>query len=78
MDGLEFLTEVRKTESLKHISVVILTTSKEEKDRNRAYELNVAGYMVKPVDYSNFLETMDSIFNYWSLSEFPILQVTLS
>jgi CheY-like chemotaxis protein len=71
MGGLEFLQELRSDLDLRHLPVVILTTSKQDSDLVRAYEYNVAGYIVKPLNFSNFLETIDLLNRYWSLSEMP-------
>lgn len=71
MNGIEFLREVRKDSDLSSTTVVVLTTSKDEQDRIDAYNLNVAGYIVKPVTFSNFCEVMVALNKYWSLVEFP-------
>jgi DNA-binding response OmpR family regulator len=49
----------------------VLTTSQEEQDRMDSFSLGAAGYMVKPVDYLQFVQVMDAIHLYWSLSELP-------
>ncbi len=69
MNGIEFLQEVKKDQSFKTIPVIVLTTSKHEKDKVETFNLGVSGYMVKPVDYEQFLEIMKSIREYWSFSE---------
>jgi len=71
MNGIEFLREVKNDKELKIIPVVILTTSKEEVDRTESFELGAAGYMIKPVDYQQFLEVIRTIDLYWTLSELP-------
>lgn len=71
MNGIEFLTEMRKREKLKMIPVVVLTTSKEQTDMLDTFNLNVAGYMIKPVDYEQFLQVMKTISFYWSFSQLP-------
>ncbi|AFY55246.1 CheY-like receiver domain-containing protein [Rivularia sp. PCC 7116] len=71
MGGLEFLQEIRADSNLKSIPVIILTTSDEDKDRIKAYNLNVAGYLLKPVKFSMFAETMATLNKYWSLCEIP-------
>ncbi|KAF0199903.1 MAG: response regulator receiver [Bacteroidetes bacterium] len=71
MNGIEFLGIAKKDEKLKHIPVIILTTSLEEIDRIDTFSLGVAGYMVKPVDYKQFVEVIKAIKLYWSLSELP-------
>ena len=71
MGGLEFLKELRADPTLRHLPVVILSTSKQDDDLATAYEYNVAGYILKPVTYSNFVETIDILNRYWLLSELP-------
>ena len=71
MNGIEFLRELRKDPALRATSVVVLTTSKDERDKIDAYNLNVAGYLVKPVTFSNFCDLMVALNKYWTLVEFP-------
>ena len=71
MNGIEFLKVIKQDEVLKRIPVVVLTTSREEQDKVDSFNLGVAGYMIKPVDYQQFLEVMRTIDLYWTLSELP-------
>ena len=71
MNGIEFLKFVKADESFRRIPVVVLTTSKDEQDRVDSFNLGVAGYMVKPVDYMQFVEVVKAIDLYWTLSELP-------
>jgi len=71
MGGIEFLRELRADAELRPTPVVVLTTSNEERDRVEAYNLNVAGYILKPVTLTSFMETMATLNKYWMLSEFP-------
>jgi CheY-like chemotaxis protein len=71
MNGIEFLREVRKDPALCSATVVVLTTSKDEQDIIDAYTLNVAGYLVKPVTYSNFCKLIANLNKYLSLIELP-------
>ncbi len=71
MNGLEFLHLVKAHPELKTIPVVVLTTSSEEGDVATSFTLNVAGYIVKPVDYAKFLEAVRTVNLYWRLSEMP-------
>ncbi len=71
MNGIEFLRELRQDENLRSIPVIVLTTSNEDRDKVEAYNLNVAGYILKPVTFSNFVEVMDTLNKYWMLSEIP-------
>jgi CheY-like chemotaxis protein len=71
MNGIEFLQELRNDQDLRSIPVVVLTTSDEDQDRVEAYRLNVAGYILKPVTFSNFAEVMAALNKYWALCEIP-------
>jgi CheY-like chemotaxis protein len=71
MNGIEFLKIAKKDEPLKKIPVVVLTTSKAEQDKVDSFDLGVAGYMLKPVDYQKFVEVVKTIDLYWTLSELP-------
>lgn len=71
MSGIEFLRELRKDEALMHTPVVVLTTSNDERDKIEAYNLNVAGYLLKPVTFINFVELMAALNKYWTLVELP-------
>ena len=71
MNGIEFLRELRADPELAHLPVVVLTTSDDERDRIEAYNLNVAGYIVKPVTFGNFVEAMVTLNRYWTLVELP-------
>ncbi len=71
MNGIEFLKIAKKNESLKKIPVVVLTTSKEDQDKVDSFNLGVAGYMIKPVNYRKFVEVVKTIDMYWTLSELP-------
>ena len=71
MDGIEFLRELRADPELSSTTVVVLTTSNEDRDRVHAYELNVAGYILKPVTFVSFVESMTMLNKYWTLMEFP-------
>lgn len=71
MNGIEFLREVRKDPALAPLTVVVLTTSNEDRDRVDAYQLNVAGYLLKPVTFSDFAEVMAALNKYWTLMELP-------
>ncbi len=71
MNGIELLREIRKDSDLKMITVVVLTTSNEDRDRVEAFELNVAGYLLKPVTFNTFAEVMTTMNKYWTLMELP-------
>lgn len=71
MNGIEFLKEVRSDPQLRSLPVVVLTTSRDERDRVEAYNLNVAGYLVKPIAFPDFVELMVTLNKYWALVELP-------
>jgi CheY-like chemotaxis protein len=71
MNGLEFLRELRADPDLHSTVVIVLTTSNDERDKVEAYNLNVAGYLLKPVTFINFVETMAALNKYWALVELP-------
>ena len=71
MNGIDFLRALRADAELKSTTVVVLTTSNNDRDKIEAYNLNVAGYLVKPVTFSEFAELMITLNKYWSLVELP-------
>lgn len=71
MDGIEFLRKVREDEELKKLIVIVLTTSDDDRDVVSAYDFNVAGYIVKPITFDKFIQTMATINLYWTLSKVP-------
>ncbi|MDX2232122.1 MAG: response regulator [Leptolyngbyaceae cyanobacterium bins.349] len=72
MGGLEFLQELRQDVTLRATPVIVLTTSNQDRDRIEAYNLNVAGYILKPVTFINFAEVMATLNKYWALCELPM------
>jgi CheY-like chemotaxis protein len=71
MSGIEFLRELRKDHALMYTPVIILTTSNDDRDKIEAYNLNVAGYLLKPVTFTTFVELMATLNKYWTLVELP-------
>lgn len=71
MNGIEFLRALRADSELRVTPVVVLTTSDAERDKVEAYNLHVAGYLLKPVTFASFCETMASLNRYWTLVELP-------
>jgi two-component system response regulator len=65
VSGLEVLREVKKDERTKYIPVVMMTSSKEEKDIIESHELGVNSYVVKPVGFDNFSKTIAELGFYW-------------
>ncbi len=72
VDGLEVLRKVKSDELTKMIPVVVLTSSREEKDMIESYKLGVNSYIVKPVDFDKFLRSVEDLGLYWLLlNELP-------
>jgi CheY-like chemotaxis protein len=69
MNGIEFLQELRKDDNLKHLSVFVMTTSNEDSDKLNAYNLNVAGYILKPLSFEKFIASVATLDSYWKLCE---------
>ncbi len=71
MNGIDFLKVAKQDPAIKRIPVIVLTTSRDERDRVESFNLGIAGYMLKPVDYLQFVEVVRAIDMYWTLSELP-------
>ena len=71
VDGLEVLRRVRADERTKRIPVVILTTSKEEQDVAQSYDLGANSYIRKPVDFKQFVESVERLGLYWLVMNEP-------
>ncbi len=71
VDGLEVLKEIRSTKGLSSIPVVMLTSSKEEQDLLRSYELGVNAYVVKPVDFNEFVRAIADLGIFWAVLNEP-------
>jgi CheY-like chemotaxis protein len=71
MNGIELLRELRSDPALQMLTVIVLTTSNEDRDRVDAFQLNVAGYLLKPVTFHAFAEVMATLNKYWTLMEMP-------
>ena len=69
MGGIEFLKALRSDADLKATTVIVLTTSDQERDRVEAFNFNVAGYILKPVTFASFAEVMAALNRYWTLCE---------
>ena len=68
VDGIEVLKEIKMDEELKKVPVVMLTSSKEEKDISKCYELGVNAFVVKPVDFEQFNTAIKEIGLFWGVS----------
>lgn len=71
VDGLEVLAEIRAVAALKSIPVVMLTSSREEQDLVRSYELGVNAYVVKPVDFTEFVRAIADLGIFWAVLNEP-------
>jgi DNA-binding response OmpR family regulator len=71
VDGLEVLQTVKSDEALKVIPVVVLTSSREEKDMVASYELGVNAYVVKPVDFHEFVNAIKELGVFWAIINEP-------
>ncbi len=69
--GIEFLKTAKSDPVLSRIPVVVLSTSQEPQDVLKSFDLNVAGYIVKPAQYTALVEAVKIIQDYWSLSYLP-------
>ena len=67
-NGVEFLTIIKANDDLKHIPVVILTTSDSDKDIIECYKLGIAGYVLKPLKYENYVFKIKNILSYWRIN----------
>lgn len=67
VDGLEVLRQIRAHPQWRSVPVVVLTTSAEDRDIQRAYELGVNSYIVKPVEFDKFMEVATEIELYWTV-----------
>jgi DNA-binding NarL/FixJ family response regulator len=78
MNGREFLQVIKEDERLKRIPVIVLTTSNDDWDMVESFKLSVAGYIVKPVDFTKFVEAIRTIDCYWTLSQMPETEIGAS
>ena len=69
INGIEFLSILKKDEDLRHIPTVILTTSDNQKDIHECYRIGVSGYMLKPLKYDDYVEKIKATLAYWSINE---------
>jgi CheY-like chemotaxis protein len=69
LNGLDFLTILKKDKSLKYIPAIILSTSCNHKDMLECYKLGIAGYMLKPLKFEEYEERITALLAYWSRNE---------
>ena len=71
VDGLEVLRQIKSDPTLRHIPVVMLTSSREEKDLVLSYDLGVNAFVVKPVDFDQFLQAIRALGMFWAIVNEP-------
>lgn len=69
MSGIEFLTIIKDSEEFRHIPIVILTTSDNQKDLLKCYKIGISGYVLKPLKYDDYVKKIEVVLNYWSMNE---------
>jgi CheY-like chemotaxis protein len=69
LNGLEFLRILKNDESLKFIPSIVLTTSSNHKDLLECYKIGIAGYLLKPLKYDDYMERIKKLLDYWSINE---------
>jgi two-component system response regulator len=77
VDGIEVLRRIKANESTRCIPIVIMTSSKEEQDIVKSYELGVNSYVVKPVDFEGFAKAVSQLGMYWLLTNQPPLSTNI-
>lgn len=76
--GLEVLAWIRQQPTLRRLLVVVLTSSRENSDLNQAYDLGINSYLVKPVDFQDFVRLIEMVDSYWlQLNEPPKLSASI-
>src|SRR5580693_10018392 len=71
VDGLEVLRQMRTDPAIRHVPVVMVTSSREEQDLVRSYELGVNAYVVKPVEFDAFMEAVRMLGGFWAALNEP-------
>ena len=71
IDGLEVLKKIRSDDQLKLVPVVVLTSSREERDLMEAYKLGANAYVVKPVNFQEFMDAIKSLGLFWAIINEP-------
>ncbi|WP_406683447.1 response regulator [Seonamhaeicola sp. MEBiC1930] len=69
INGLEFLRILKNDDVLKYIPAIVLSTSSNEKDLVECYKAGIAGYVLKPLKYEDYVARIESLLDYWSLNE---------
>lgn len=69
LNGIEFLNILKNDEILKYIPTIILTTSNNQKDLIECYKIGIAGYVLKPLKYDEYISKIEKLLAYWSINE---------
>ncbi|MFI1773294.1 response regulator [Thalassobellus citreus] len=69
IDGIEFLKILKADKALKFIPTIVLTTSNNQKDLLECYEIGIAGYVLKPLKYEDYVSKIEKLLAYWSINE---------
>lgn len=69
INGIEFLDILKKDPILKNIPTIILTTSGNQKDLSECYKIGIAGYVLKPLKYEDYVSKIEKVLAYWSINE---------
>ncbi|OSY87669.1 transcriptional regulator [Tenacibaculum holothuriorum] len=72
MNGIEFLNILRKNERLKYIPIVILSSSNNKEDVKKCFEIGISGYLIKPLRYEDYKQTINKLLAYWSANNLLI------
>ncbi|WP_452227166.1 response regulator [Lacinutrix cladophorae] len=73
INGIEFLSILKKDDVLKYIPTIILTTSNNQKDLLECYKIGVAGYILKPLKYEDYVSKIEKLLAYWSINELIVV-----
>ncbi|MEL0644071.1 MULTISPECIES: response regulator [unclassified Olleya] len=73
INGIEFLKILKKDDVLKYIPTIILTTSNNQKDLLECYKTGVAGYVIKPLKYEDYVIKIERLLAYWSINELIVV-----
>lgn len=69
LNGIEFLTMLKQDDILKYIPTIILTTSSNNRDLLKCFEIGVSGYILKPLKYEDYITKIQRVLQYWSINE---------
>jgi len=69
INGIEFLNILKSDDVLKYVPTIILTTSQNQKDLLECYKIGIAGYVLKPLKYEDYVSKMEKLLAYWSINE---------